>query len=85
VSIPGIDLAHAAVQRVDHGMGQPLTLAEAEEQIAHLLNRPRAELGQALAYLACQVVGYRHSQNSDATLAMAQLARIVREYEEKRR
>ena len=81
MSIPGVDLGNAAMQLVDHGEGQPLTLPEAEERVAHLMGKPRAELQQALAYLACQVIGYRRSQNADATLALAQVTRIVRDYE----
>jgi len=81
VSIPGVDLGNAAMQLVDHGAGQPLTLPEAEDRVAHLMSKPRAELQQALAYLACQVIGYRRSQNADATLALAQIARSVHEYE----
>lgn len=81
MSIPGVDLGNAAIQLVDHGEGQPLTLPEAEERVAHLMTKPRAELQQALAYLACQVIGYRRSQNADATLALAQVSRIVCDYE----
>ena len=85
MSIPGVDLGNAAMQLVDHGEGQPLTLDQAEERIAHLATRPRAEVQQALAYLACQVVGYRRSQNADATLALAQIARTVHDYERRTR
>ena len=84
MSIRGIDIGTAAMQRVDHGAGEPLTLDQAIERVAHLTDT-KENLLPAVAYLACQVVGYRRSQNSDATLAMAQIHRIVRDYEERRR
>jgi hypothetical protein len=75
----GIELGTAAVQRTDWGEGQMPTLNEAVERVAHL-KAPTPVLLEAIAYLACQVNGYRHSQNADANLAMERVQHIVAEY-----
>ena len=75
----GIEIGMAATQRTDWGEGSMPTLDEATAAVQHL-KAPAPVLLEAIAYLACQVNGYRHSQNADATLAMAQVQRIVTEY-----
>jgi hypothetical protein len=78
----GVDVGMACVQRVDHGEDKPLTLAECIEQVTHpLTGLTRAELVETVAYLSAQVVGYRHSQDRDATLALQVITSAVREYE----
>ena len=76
----GIDIAHAAVQITDWGDGPMTTLDQAVSGIEHLKAQAPVLL-EAIAYLACQVNGYRRSQNADATLALAQVRRIVSDYE----
>lgn len=77
-----ISAAQAAVQRVDHGEGQPLTLAQAVEVVQHSLSGlKRDELVEAVAYLACQVVGYAHRADADAGLALAQIRTAVQNYD----
>lgn len=66
---------------VDHGAGTPLTLDEATAAVQPLVTQQRRDdLPRLVAYLACQVVGYRRSQNADAKLAMAQVAAVVDRY-----
>lgn len=80
--IPGVRIGTAAVTRVDQGYGKALTLSECVEAVEHPTNKAsRAELVEAIAYLAAQVAGYRNSVDQDARLAMTQVAAAVREYE----
>ena len=58
----------------------PLTLAQAAEQVAHPLAGLKATRSRIVAYLACQVVGYQHRQDAAASLAMRQIANVVRDY-----
>lgn len=75
----------ACWQRVDHGEAKPLTFDEAVAAVEHpLTGLNRQQLVEVVAYLSCQVVGYQHSQNADAGLAMAQIARSVHEFERRR-
>jgi hypothetical protein len=76
----GVELGTAAVQRTDWGAGPMTTLDEAVAAVEHL-KAPTPVLLEAIAYLACQVNGYRRSQNADAQLAMVQVARIVTDYQ----
>ena len=77
-----ISAAQAAVQRVDHGEGQPLTFDEAVEAVDHPMSSlTRYELVEAVAYLACQVVGYAHRADADAGLALAQIRTAVKNYD----
>jgi hypothetical protein len=80
----GLNIGDAAIQLLDpasapsdqeHGW----TLAQAEAKINHLTGT-KAELLQAIAYLACQVHGYKKASNLDATLAVAQVETIIRNY-----
>lgn len=74
--------AQAVVQRVDHGEGQPLTLAQAVEAARHpLAGTNREDLIEVVAYLACQVVGYAHRADADAGLALAQIRTAVKNYD----
>jgi hypothetical protein len=75
----------ACVQRVDHGEGKPITFDEAIALVEHpLTGLNRQQLVEVIAYLACQVVGYAHSQNADAKLAISQVERIVDEFRHRR-
>lgn len=70
------------MQRVDHGHGPAVTLAQAVELVQPTLaGLARPDLVEVVAYLAAQVVGYAHSQNADAALAMRQLRTVIRDYE----
>lgn len=84
----GLNIGNAAIQLLDpaaapedqeHGW----TLAQAEEKINHLTGT-KAELLQAIAYLACQVHGYKKASNLDATLAISQVENIVKNYRARR-
>ncbi|QOT15901.1 hypothetical protein [Paenarthrobacter sp. YJN-5] len=80
----GLDIGDAAMFRLDPAMAPAeqehgWTLAQAEEQINHLTGT-KAEMLQAIAYLACQVHGYKKASNLDATLAIAQVENIVKNY-----
>lgn len=78
----GLSAASAAVQRVDHGEGRPLTLDQAIEAVQHpLTGLKREELVEAVAYLACQVVGYAHRADADAGLALTQIRLAVQNYD----
>jgi hypothetical protein len=78
-----LDIAQALVFQVDHGGGTPYTLSEAVEQVAPLVAKQRREdIPRIIAYLACQVVGYRRSQSADAKLAMVQVGLVVDRYRE---
>ena len=79
MSVPGVQIGMAAIQRIDQGEGEPLTLPQAVEQVEHL-SSSKSDLLEAIAYLACQVVGYRHRANQDAELAMVQVECAVNEY-----
>ena len=81
----GIELGRAAHQLVDHGAGTPLTFDEASARVAHLSSASKADLTEAIAYLACQVVGHEHSSDLHAQLALQQIARIVTDYQERTR
>jgi hypothetical protein len=79
--IPGVNIARAAVARVDQGLGPALTLDECKEAVEHPTKGvSRADLVETIAYLAAQVVGYRNSVNQDAVLAMAQIEHVLSEY-----
>ena len=79
--LDAVDTARACVQRVDHGEGPMLTLAEATEQVTpNVDNATRADLRVMVAYLACQVVGYQRARNADATLAMQQIGTVLKDY-----
>jgi hypothetical protein len=77
------DIGEACIHRCDMGAGAPrLTLAEAVEQVTHpVAGASKVALVEVIAYLSCQVVGYQRSQNADAKMAMAQVRRIVKDYE----
>lgn len=84
----GLNIGNAAIQLLDpasapadqeHGW----TLAQAEEKINHLTGT-KAELLQAVAYLACQVHGYKKASNLDATLAISQVENVVKNYRARR-
>lgn len=77
-----IQLGHAAIQLVDHGAGTPHTLDQAVAATAHLADKAtKAELAAALAYLGCQVVGYRNRRDQRSDLTMQQVARLVRDWQ----
>lgn len=77
-------LGSACVQRVDHGVDQPLSFDQAVGQVEHpLTGANRQTLVEIVAYLACQVVGLQHSQNADAKLAMVQIKAIVRDFDQR--
>ncbi|MFI2563038.1 hypothetical protein [Paenarthrobacter sp. NPDC018779] len=84
----GIDIAEAAIFKLNPAMAPAdqehgWTLTQAEQQIDHLTGT-KAELLQAIAYLACQVHGYKKASNLDATLAIAQVETIVKNYRERK-
>jgi hypothetical protein len=84
----GLDIGDAAVQRL-HPDGAPTdqthgwTLAQAVAQIDHLTGT-KAELIEAIAYLACQIHGLRKISDRDATLAIANIESIINRYREKK-
>lgn len=59
------------------------TLDEAADRIDHITIRGR-ELYETLAYLACQVHGYRERSDRDATLAINQIEMVISRYRERR-
>lgn len=84
----GLNIGNAAIQLLDPASAPEdqeygWTLAQAEEKINHLTGT-KAELMQAVAYLACQVHGYKKASNLDATLAIAQVENIVKNYRARR-
>jgi hypothetical protein len=77
-------VATACVQRIDQGEGPAVTFEQALSLVEHpLTGLSRHELTEVVAYLACQVVGYQHSQNADAKLAMSQIETIVAEFQKR--
>jgi len=59
------------------------TLDEAADRINHITIKGR-ELHETLAYLACQVHGYREASDRDATLAITQIEAVVARYRERK-
>ncbi|HET7386877.1 MAG TPA: hypothetical protein VFJ19_09480 [Nocardioidaceae bacterium] len=81
-----LDKAQACVQRVDHGHGQALNLDGCVEAVQHPLDGcSRSDLITIIACLSAQVVGYQHRGDQNATLAVAQIARIIDGYKERTR
>ena len=81
---PAVTLGGAAAQLADHGAGRPLTLDQAIERTAHLATmHTKAELAAAMAYLGCQIVGYRNRADLKAELALSQIATVIRQHEER--
>ena len=59
------------------------TLDEAADRISHIKLRG-TELFDTLAYLACQVHGYRERSDRDATLAINQIEMVISRYRERK-
>lgn len=60
------------------------TLDEAADRIDHITIKGR-ELYETLAYLACQVHGYRERSDRDATLAINQIEMVISRYRERKK
>lgn len=88
MSLSGPDVARAAqsaVQRVEWGDGTPPTFEGALALTGQVTGGlTKADLAGIVAYLACQVAGRDRDRDADASLAVAQVARIVHEYEDRR-
>lgn len=70
----------AVVSRVDQGYDKPLTWVECVEVSQHpTKNLNRAELVEVIAYLAAQLSGSRASLDAEASLAIGQIKRILRD------
>jgi len=84
----GIDLGDSAMHLLDrstfinYGENGP-NITQATERINHLTGT-KAELLEAIAYLALQVGTYRHRSNEDAPLALHNIETILRQYKERR-
>jgi hypothetical protein len=83
----GLDIGDAAIQLL-HPEGAPpeqphgWTLAQAAEKVNHLTGT-KAELLEAIAYLACQVHGYKRISNLDAALAISNIESTIARYRER--
>jgi hypothetical protein len=84
----GLDIGDVAIQRLDPD-GAPAdqphgwTLTQATAQIDHLTGT-KAELIEAIAYLACQIHGLRKISDRDATLAITNIESIINRYQERK-
>ena len=76
----GVNIGDAAMSILRDHDG---SLAEAVSQLEHL-TATKAELWEAVAYLACQVAAYRRIANEDAALAIAQIRTSVDSYYSRR-
>jgi len=82
----GIEIGNAAMQLLDRGVikqhpphGPSITVAT--ESLSRLTGT-KAELLEAIAYLALQVAAYRNIANEDATLAIYNIESIIKRYRE---
>jgi hypothetical protein len=57
-----------------------------DEAVAHLshITATKAELWDAVAYLACQVGAYQRISNTDATLALSNIRAVLKDYDDSR-
>lgn len=84
---PGVDIGTAAQQLLDpasapEGLRFGWTLPLAVEQLDHLAKHSKAELLEAVAYLACQYHGaLAEKTDRDARLALTTIQRALTEYE----
>jgi hypothetical protein len=77
----GVAIGIACVSRVNQGHDPALNLAGCVEAVEHPTHKAtRADLVEAIAYLAAQVSGYQNSADRNAQLAMHQIGSAVDEY-----
>ena len=82
----GIDIAIGAQSRLHRATGTGVngpTMQEATDQLG-TLSGTKAELTEAIAYLALQVAAYRRIANEDAALAVLNIEHIVKNYRDRR-
>jgi hypothetical protein len=87
-SMRGIEIGDAAMallnqDAIDAYGGNGPTIWEATARIDHLMGT-KAELLEAIAYVALQVSAYKRISNLDAHHAMLNVAHIVDEYKRRR-
>ena len=76
----GINLGDAAMHLLDRTFADSNPdIERAVGRIEHLTGT-KAELKEAIAYLALQVTAYRRIANEDAALAIQNIESVVREY-----
>jgi chromosome segregation ATPase len=74
----GIGIGSAAMS-VLHDNAGGMNIEQAAERLSHI-SGSKAELMEAIAYLALQANTYRRMSNQDAHLALVQITQIAAEY-----
>ena len=86
-TFPGVEIGTAAQQLLDpagapNGSKYGWTLTDATQRLDHLAKHSKADLIEAVAYLACQYHGaLAEKTDRDARLALATIQRALTEYE----